>query len=377
MKPTTDQNARHDTGCEAPRVWVLTGGKAGDNAQCVAVAQALNWPFTVKRLKYTGLYRLWNTILGASLISLDRQHSDPLAPPWPDLVIAAGRRSVPVARWIRRQAGGRTRLVQIGRPRAPYRLFDLIVTTPQYGLPERDNILHLLTPVTSPRPAEAAERLFGEAKLQPVPRPWIAVLVGGDARPYQFDPDSASRLGSAASDIAARHGGSLLVSTSRRTSTESADALAAALHVPHYFHRFGEPQNPYTAFLALADAFIVTADSASMLADVCATGRPVFLFDVPCNLDVRARGTQIAMRLLGSWRERLQDWGVCCGLRELGRMHARLLASGRLRRLEAGAADIDLSKNDLPPICSLAPVVDRVRALLAAEERERQWPGRG
>lgn len=353
-------------GPKAPLVWVLTGDKAGDNAQCVAVAQALNWPFTVKHLRYRQCCRRWNMVLGASLTSLDRQCSDALAPPWPDLVIAAGRRSVPVARWIRWQARGRTRLVQIGRPRAPCRLFDLVVTTPQYGLPERDNILHLLKPVTPPRPAEVAAKLFSESQLRPLPRPWIAVLVGGDMRPYRFDPGSAARLGSLANDFAARQGGSLLVSTSRRTSAQSADALATALRVPHHFHRFGEPENPYAAYLALADAFIVTADSASMLADACATGKPMFLFDLPRDFMARTRWKRIAAKLPRPWRERLHDWGIFSASRELGKMHARLLASGCLRRLTPDMGEIDLSGAAAPPSDDLALVTARICALFTA-----------
>src|SRR3546814_607447 len=101
---TTDQDTGSDMRCKPPRAWVLIGNKAGDNAQCLALAEALGLPFTVKRLRYRPPYRLWNLILGESLISLDGRRSDPLSAPWPDLIIAAGRRSVPVARWLRRQA---------------------------------------------------------------------------------------------------------------------------------------------------------------------------------------------------------------------------------------------------------------------------------
>src|SRR5262245_38399921 len=116
-------------------VWVLLGRKTGDNEQCLAVAEALGVPFETKRLAFNALYRAWNLLLGRSRASLDRTASDRLEPPWPALVIAAGRRCVPVARWIQRKSGRRTRLVQIGRPRAPLDWFDLVIATPQYGLP--------------------------------------------------------------------------------------------------------------------------------------------------------------------------------------------------------------------------------------------------
>ncbi|MFZ0467325.1 MAG: ELM1/GtrOC1 family putative glycosyltransferase, partial [Thiogranum sp.] len=76
---------------DVPRVWVLTGHKAGDNAQVIALAEALGWPYVVKRFRYRGWELLTNRLLGATLAGIDRDASSDLAPPWPDLVITAGR----------------------------------------------------------------------------------------------------------------------------------------------------------------------------------------------------------------------------------------------------------------------------------------------
>lgn len=368
----TSQDAKPDMRREPPRVWVIIGDKAGDNAQCLALAEALGLPFAVKRLHYKPLYRLWNLILGKSLISLDRRRSDPLSAPWPDLIIAAGRRSVPVARWIRRQARGRTRLVQIGRPRAPSRFFDLIVTTPQYCLPVRDNILQLHTPLTTGPAMDAKQAELWQSRFRTLPRPWIAVFVGGATPPYVFDSASAARLGEAINDLAARHAGALLISTSRRTPPAVTDALAAALRVPNFFHRYGTPENPYAAYLTLADAFVVTADSASMLADACAAGRPVFLFDLPSKTDPQTWLRQTTMAVPVPLRERLLELGLLTAPRALAKLHTDLLACGRLRRLEAGMADIDFREDDMPRFNDLALVADRVRALLAVDGREQR-----
>ena len=125
---------------EAPprvRVWVLLGDGAGDNAQLLRLAEALGWPFEAKRIRYNRLNRCPNLLLGASKLTVDTQRSDPLAPPWPDLVIGASRRAAPLARWIKKQSGGRSRLVHLLHAQAPLHYFDLVVTTPQYRLPER------------------------------------------------------------------------------------------------------------------------------------------------------------------------------------------------------------------------------------------------
>ena len=124
-----------------PTVWVLTGHKAGDNTQVMTLAEALGWPYEVKRFRYRKYELLTNRLLGVTLAGICKKTSSDLLPPWPDLVITAGRRNEPVARWIQKQSDKKTRLVHIGRPWAPLKLFDLIVTTPQYFLPDQPNVL--------------------------------------------------------------------------------------------------------------------------------------------------------------------------------------------------------------------------------------------
>src|SRR5262245_310602 len=95
------------------RVWVLLGDGAGDNAQLLRLAEALGWPFEAKRIRYNRLNQCPNLLLGASKLTVDARRSDPLAPPWPDLVIGASRRAAPLARWIKKQSGERSRLVHL------------------------------------------------------------------------------------------------------------------------------------------------------------------------------------------------------------------------------------------------------------------------
>jgi mitochondrial fission protein ELM1 len=263
-----------------PRIWLLSGFRAGDNTQLRVLAETLGWPFETKRLGYRRLELLPNLLLGATLAGLDRGRSDPLAPPYPELVISAGRRNEPVARWIRARSPA-TRLVHLGRPWAPLEAFDLIVTTPQYRLPRRPNVLHNALPlhgVTAERLAEAAEQW--RPRFAALPRPWVALLVGGSAGPWSFGAAAGTRLGRSASALAG--GGSLLVTTSARTDPPGLEALRQAIDRPYHLHlwRKDAPDNPYFGYLALADALVVTGDSISMLTEACATGRPVHIFDL-------------------------------------------------------------------------------------------------
>jgi mitochondrial fission protein ELM1 len=273
-------------GLRPPRTWLMMGHKAGDNSQIRALAEALGWPFEIKHLVYRPTELLTNLTAPTTLLGIVRHKCSPLEPPWPELIISAGRRNEPVCRWIQAraaEAGQRVRLVHAGRPWAALERFDLIVTTPQYRLPRKPNVLHNTTPlhrVTEARLAEAAERWA--PRLDHLPRPRIAVIIGGNAGPYVFDREAAALLGRAASVMAERAGGSLLVSTSARTPRHAIDTLEAAIGVSAELYRWtpDAAENPYFGYLALADAFIVTCESMSMLAETCATRKPVHMFDL-------------------------------------------------------------------------------------------------
>jgi uncharacterized protein len=283
-----------------------------------------------------------------------------------------------VARWIRRQSGGRARLVLLGRPWAPVEAFDLVVTTPQYELPEAANVLHNLMPlhaVTPERLAEAAARW--EARLAHLPRPFVTVLAGGSSGPYVFDEAAAARLGREASAVARRLGGSVLVSTSARTSPAAIDALFAAVDAPACLHRWdaGDRQNPYLGFLALADRIVVTADSVSMLAEACATGKPVQMFDfgggsVPMRDGVGYEADQtLAARLRGWLYERYMQLprGRLNRTRDLRIVHRALLATGRASWIgeqpRAGAAAVRVVGDEM------TRTLNRLRGLLSFPAR--------
>lgn len=313
-----------------PNVWCLLGRKAGDNTQVLALAEALNVGFIEKHINARPWELVPHLLLRVTLAGIDRAASSELAPPWPDLVITAGRRNEPVARWIRRQSGGRTRLVHIGRPWAPLDSWDLIVTTPQYFLPERRNICHNRLPLFRLPPqlldAEGAEL---RQRLAHLPRPWIAVLVGGNSGKFVFTGEKGTRLGRWADSLAASAQGSLLVCGSPRTPVPALDALAAVLEAPHYLYRWGSAdENPYRGLLAEADAFVVTGESMSMLAEAAGRGKPLYIFDpgdgpvgwwrLPHSYRYKPLSHHLAM-WLGPVRMR----------RDVGRIQAALVDSGR------------------------------------------------
>jgi mitochondrial fission protein ELM1 len=216
------------------------------------------------------------------------------------VVIAAGRRTAPVARWIKKNAGKKVILAQIMNPgRRGADEFDLIAVPRHDGdLPDGDapNVMRVTGAphrLTAERLASAADAWRG--RIAGLPKPYITLIVGGATHRKPFPLDLARDLGEGVSRMAGQTGGSVLFASSRRTGAAAEDALVSALTAPHkaflWSKAAGEGRhllgggapprandNPYFGFLALADAIVVTGDSVSMCSEACATPAPVYIY---------------------------------------------------------------------------------------------------
>ena len=271
---------------EAPkRIWVLLGFRKGDNNQLLALAEALGQPFETRTLSYRRLWPMFLRLRPRSPLLLTGRSRRTLEPPWPDIVIGIGRRSVAVARWIRRQSGGRTKIVRLGNPRADPSLFDRVITTSQYPVPPRDNVLTL--PV-----AMARHRLGGvtitdvETEfLASLPRPHLLLALGGATRYWRLDGDKIVKGALRLRDRATAAGGSLLVVSSPRTPLTLLDQLRQALREGSTAAVEVEPPVRYPVLLREADEVFVSADSVSMISEAVLTGKPVGLIPVELDLE--------------------------------------------------------------------------------------------
>ncbi len=262
-------------------VWALTDDRPGNNAQVLGVAEALGRPFRDVPLAYTRAARLPDWLRGASLLGLTPATVATLVPPYPALVITAGRRAAPAGRWLRAQAG--TRHVQLMDPGPEARRAVDLLVLPEHDRPVRTNAPVLR--VTGAPHRWTPERLAGAAAewrpaFDGLPGPWIAALVGGSTKRRRFTPAMAETLGARLAALADSTGGSLLVSTSRRTPADAEERLRRATAgrpgVFYAWHAGGT--NPYPGFLALADAIVVTGESMGMCTEACAAPGAVHIF---------------------------------------------------------------------------------------------------
>jgi mitochondrial fission protein ELM1 len=266
-----------------PRVWLVLGDKRGDNAQVEVIERALGWACEHKNVVMREPFVLGKPRVKPSLHHIDPARSDALKPPWPDLVITIGRRPSMVALWIAEQSGGRTRLVLVGKPSGMMERFDLVIAGAETQMPPLPNVLSIALPLM--RVDEAAVEdaaATWRPRFAALPRPLIAFLIGGPTGPFVFDDAVLERLVAMAQEVVDR-GGTPYVTTSRRTPTAVVEALGVKLPASAELFRFAPEagDNPYQGLLGLADGFVVTGDSVSMMVEIARLGRPLAIFDLP------------------------------------------------------------------------------------------------
>jgi mitochondrial fission protein ELM1 len=259
---------------------VVGDGKAGMENQCLGLALSLGLEPVVKRVHLRAPWRLLTPHLRIGLGFAASSKGDSIGPPWPDLLIATGRRSIATSLAVRRASGGRTFTVQIQDPKIDPAHFDLVVV-PRHDRVRGANVmvtrgaLHRVTPAVL---ADAGQRLA--PRLAHLPHPRIAVLVGGNSGAHALTPAIAATIAGRLARLARVHGAGLMVTPSRRTGAENEAVLRQGLAGLPAEVWDGSGENPYFAYLALADAVVVTCDSISMVTEACFTGKPVYIIEL-------------------------------------------------------------------------------------------------
>jgi mitochondrial fission protein ELM1 len=259
---------------------VLGSGRAGHQSHCLGVAGALGLRPEIKPVRTTGPFAAlapW-----APIDPRDRpsRASSPLAPPFPDIAFASGRKTVPWLRALRKAAQGRTFTVFLEDPRVGAGLADAI-WVPEHDSLRGDNVIVTSTTPHGLRPGVLdAARLDPERRIAALPGPRAALVIGGPSAHFQFTPDDDARLADTARALLAR-GYSVMATPSRRTAPATIAAVGAVLaEAPERsFLWAGEGDNPYAGMIANADAIVVTGDSVNMVSEALATGAPAYVVE--------------------------------------------------------------------------------------------------
>jgi uncharacterized protein len=254
-----------------------------------------------------------------------------------------------------------------------------VVAPAQFRVPPHPKVVHLDLPLMRAEPAAVAQASDAwRPRLEGLPRPLTGVLVGGRTKPYLFDAAVAGRLADELERLRGRDGGgTLYVTTSRRTQPEIAAVLRERLPPPeavlYDWAAEGGADNPYLALLGLADRLVVTGDSVSMMVEAASLGRPLAIFALPVGGGVGGLVARLAGRLpepgqpAGGAAARLTHLGHRLGLfgyaRDLTAVHRTLYAKGLA---------VPLGEPFPPPrgrgdglADEIGPLAARIRALVA------------
>lgn len=259
-----------------PSIWVITQGIAGTENQCLGIAEALGGDITIKRIDLRWPYRLFSPFLswgeGPGMLT---KTSDSVTAPYPDVVIAGGRRAVGIARYIKRASKGKTIVVMVQNPKISSHYFDVVAAPYHDGITGPNVIVTdgACNRITPDLLQKAAEKWAPTLNRLPTPR--TAVLIGGASKHHHLGPVEIADIIARIRETHTEQGGSLMITVSRRTPAELTTQLVHEFSGPNVMIYTGNGDNPYHGFLAYADYVICTNDSVSMISDVATTGKPL------------------------------------------------------------------------------------------------------
>ncbi len=262
-------------------VWILKDNKLGSVHILDGISYFLDMNIVHKEIKYNKLAKLPNFISKFFNLGITKESRETLKAPWPDVVLAAGRRAAVVAAWIKKQAPS-TYVVQVLMPNYSSSAFDLVVM-PKHGQSVMGkNVLYLdiLPHWIHPDNVEKQKKAFAPL-VKELKGPYITVIIGGSTKTTTFDEEMALEFASELNKLAKSKNASLLVLNSRRTGEAQSKIIKDNLSAPYVFYDHKEPNasSAFAGFLGWADYIAITGESISMLTESTFANKPIFVYD--------------------------------------------------------------------------------------------------
>ena len=262
-------------------VWVLGDHRVGNTNQAIALAQELGLEYEVKNIKYNFLSKLPNFFLKFNPLHIKHKVMKTFkGVPYPKIIISSGRRTAPLALYLKENSGNKLQVIQIMRPDIDSKNFDLLV------LPQHDNVSQLTSNIIriigalSNSSTKISNGALELDKNYPEVKNFIAVLVGGDTKNHKFSEFSSKLLANTLSNISNNHSCPLFFSFTRRTPEITKNLIRNMFPWPHIIYDpiDEDRPNPYYGMLGRAEFIICTGDSVSMCSEVASTGKPFYIY---------------------------------------------------------------------------------------------------
>ena len=273
---------------DAQTAWVISDGTKGMEVQSLGLAERMKLKVKLIRFPVPTLIRnlpkLMRSCHALAWLAVPEPLSESVKKEgYPDLVITCGRRMAGISILMKAHSKGITRTIHIQDPKISSEYFDLLII-PSHDEARGENILVTtgsLNTLTEKTIADAAKAL--PPLLRKMPKPLIAVMVGGSNKRYSVHWQDYYALGEYMTALATATGASLVFISSRRSLKDAADAIRKALATartsPAFYIWEGEDKNPYPGILDLASAVVVTSDSVNMTSEACLSGKPVYTYN--------------------------------------------------------------------------------------------------
>jgi len=264
----------------AAKIWVFKTHLTGALNQRLGVAQRLSPDIEILEMpaKDSGVAaaQFVSEKLGARISDQDE---------WPDLILHTEdwRHELDFLIDLAKVAPKKIGLVYLENPKARQDELDLVVNPSHQPMMTGQNVIR---PTGVPSHLtlanlEKAREIWGP-RFSWMPQPMIMVLLGGDSLHNVYRPEFAGDLGKRLREVLRASGGSVLVTTTRRTPKDQ--VLSALLNELRGFptqvydwHRDQDIENPYLGGLAMASHVVASGDSMSMLSDVVLVGKPLYI----------------------------------------------------------------------------------------------------
>ncbi|KAI8811312.1 mitochondrial fission protein ELM1-like protein [Cladochytrium replicatum] len=307
--------------------WIFSAGSIGRDRQAIALANTMGIHHELKhivpsaavrwlapRMQRGLIERNWDSKEASKGRSLPwylsalnpetKLAASSILPPFPNIVISTCDQTVLGSLHVKECSHGDSFALHLGMPAISPDNFDALVV-PQHDwvngmgafrTPKVSKVIPIELPLTSiDRPQldstakDASQKFNIPAKVCDGPQYLVlAVLIGAPTRHFRWSSEDVGRFLKQLERAVKLHQHKVLLTFSHRTTPPLRDLITNGLtklgldHRSDVFIWDGQGANPYEAFLGLADAIAVTADSVMMTAESVHAKKPVYVIGYNC-----------------------------------------------------------------------------------------------
>ncbi len=256
--------------------WVITDGKLSHIRQATGLAESLNFKWETKstRLKNYKYYLPFMWLNNTSLE--DFEDNDLFCDPYPEWVITAGYRSVPIALLLKRLSANKLRCIHIQDPHHFHRKFDYLVI-PDHDQPSYANSISYtgaLHDITQKK-LDHAKTQFDTKKMKG--KLVLGLVIGGNTKKHRMNNNDIVISALNIYNIMKKWKGCCYWITSRRTPPLLKKMLLFLTHYDKTLLNFDEEPDAFVTLLSISEQFMITSDSVSMISECAFTGKPIHL----------------------------------------------------------------------------------------------------